>query len=110
MEKKSKQSVKESRYEFVCRQYFKQVNQSADRFCVELSWQWISELHKLAILYTCPLGSRETKGFIPAWVTLKTLIIVFAAFAPGARHQRKCEGFCVCVVRHVCPFTAFNHS
>ena len=53
MEKKSKQSVKESRYEFVCRQYFKQVNQSADRFCVELSWQWISELHKLAILYTC---------------------------------------------------------
>ena len=52
MEKKSKQSVKESRYEFVCRQYFKQVNQSADRFCVELSWQWIGELHKLAILYT----------------------------------------------------------
>ena len=27
--------------------------------------------------------------------------VVFAAFAPGARHKRKCEGFCVCVVRHV---------
>ena len=27
--------------------------------------------------------------------------IVFAAFAPGARHKRKCEGFCVCVIRHV---------
>ena len=27
--------------------------------------------------------------------------IVFTAFTPGARHKRKCEGFCVCVVRHV---------
>ena len=27
-----------------------------------------------------------------------------------ARHKRKCEGFCVCVVRHVYPLTAFNHS
>ena len=40
-------------------------------------------------------------GFIPSRVILKTLKIVFAAFAPGARHKRKCEGFCVCVVRHV---------
>ena len=40
-------------------------------------------------------------GFIPSRVILKTLQIVFAAFAPGARHKRKCEGFCVCVVRHV---------
>ena len=46
----------------------------------------------------------------PGRVTLKTLKIVFAAFAPGARHKRKCEGFCACVVRHVCPFTAFNYS
>ena len=49
-------------------------------------------------------------GFIPSRVILKTLKIVFAAFAPGVRHKRKCEGFCVCVVRHVCPLTAFNHS
>ena len=40
-------------------------------------------------------------GFIPSRVILKTLKIVFAAFAPGARHKRKCEGFCVCVARHV---------
>ena len=40
-------------------------------------------------------------GFIPSRVILKTLKIVFAAFAPGATHKRKCEGFCVCVVRHV---------
>ena len=40
-------------------------------------------------------------GFIPSRVILKTLKIVFAAFAPGARHKWKCEGFCVCVVRHV---------
>ena len=40
----------------------------------------------------------------------KGLKVIFAAFAPGARHKRKCEGFCVCVVRHVCPVTAFNHS
>ena len=38
-------------------------------------------------------------GFLPSRVILKTLKIVFAAFAPGAR--RKCEGFCVCVVCHV---------
>ena len=37
----------------------------------------------------------------PSRVILKTLKIVFAAFAPCARHKRKCEGFCVCVVRHV---------
>ena len=40
-------------------------------------------------------------GFIPSRVILKTLKIVFAAFVPGARHKRKCEGFCVSVVRHV---------
>ena len=40
-------------------------------------------------------------GFIPSRVILKTLKIVFAAFAPGARRKRKCEGFCVCVVHHV---------
>ena len=40
-------------------------------------------------------------GFIPCRVTLKTLKIVFAAFAPGAWHKRKCEGFCVRVIRHV---------
>ena len=40
-------------------------------------------------------------AFIPSRVILKTLKILFAAFAPGARHKRKCEGFCVCVVRHV---------
>ena len=28
----------------------------------------------------------------------------------GARHKRKCEGLSVCVVRLVCPLTAFNHS
>ena len=39
--------------------------------------------------------------FLPSRVILKTLKIVFAAFAPGAQHKRKCEGFCVCVVRHV---------
>ena len=51
-------------------------------------------------------------GFIFGRVTLKTLTIVFAAFAPGARHKRKCEGFCVCVVCHVfsLTLTAFNHS
>ena len=49
-------------------------------------------------------------GFIPSRVILKTLKIVFAAFSPGARHKRKCEGFCVCVVRHVCLLTAFNRS
>ena len=49
-------------------------------------------------------------GFIPSRVILKTLKIVFAAFAPGAWHKRKCEGFCVCVVRHVMSLTAFNHS
>ena len=37
--------------------------------------------------------------FIPGRVTPKTLTIVFAAFAPVARHKRKCEGFCVYVVR-----------
>ena len=36
--------------------------------------------------------------------------IVFATFMPGARHNRKGKGFCVRVVRHVCPLTAFNHS
>ena len=62
--KKSKQSVKESRYEFVCRQYFKQVNQSADRLCVELSWQWIGELHKLAIFYTSTsVGTKQQSNF-----------------------------------------------
>ena len=40
-------------------------------------------------------------GFIRSRVILKTLKIVFAAFAPGAWHKRKSEGFCVCVVRHV---------
>ena len=40
-------------------------------------------------------------SFIPGQVTLKTLKIVFAAFTPGARHKRKCKGFCECVVRHV---------
>ena len=40
-------------------------------------------------------------GFIPGRVTIKTLQIVFAAFAPGAQHKQKCERFCVCVVRHV---------
>ena len=40
-------------------------------------------------------------GFIPSRVILKTLKIVFAAFAPGARHKRKCEEFCASVVRHV---------
>ena len=40
-------------------------------------------------------------GFFLSRVILKTLKIVYAAFAPGARHKRKCEGFCVCVVRHV---------
>ena len=32
---------------------------------------------------------------------MKTLKIVFAGFAPGGRHKRKCEEFCVCVVRLV---------
>ena len=32
-------------------------------------------------------------GIILGQVTLKTLKIVFAAFAPGARHKRKCDGF-----------------
>ena len=49
-------------------------------------------------------------GLYPGRVTLKTLKIVSAAFAPGARHKRKCEGFYAYVARHVRPLTAFNHS
>ena len=40
-------------------------------------------------------------GFYSRLGHTKTLKIVFAAFTPGARQKQKCEGFCVCVVRHV---------
>ena len=28
----------------------------------------------------------------------------------SAQAEVKCEGFCVCVIRHACPLTAFNRS
>ena len=59
--------------------------------------------------YERPLGSRENGVLSPVGSHTKDLKIVFAAFAPGARHKRKCEGFCVCVVLHACPLTALNH-
>ena len=54
-------------------------------------------------MYRLRASTREPVdwGFLPSRVTLKTSKIVFAAFAPGTWHKRKCEGFCVCVVRHV---------
>ena len=35
--------------------------------------------------------------FYSGRVTLKTLKIVLEAYAPGARHKLRCEGFCVCI-------------
>ena len=47
---------------------------------------------------------------IPGQVALNTLKIVFAAFAPGARHKLNCKGFVYVLFVMLCPLTAFNHS
>ena len=73
--------------------------------CISLKSDFKTVLEKIQFFFIISKLFDNNKpvdwDFIPSRVILKTLKIVFAAFAPGARHKRKCEGFCVCVVRHV---------
>ena len=79
----------------------------------------------LVIVLWNPGPRPEQKSKLGSWVWLAFLCSIYSRsshtkdfksnirnFLPGARQSWKCEGLstCMCVVRLVCPLTAFNHS